>query len=111
MKIKRGTTPTITVTIHAPFEGVKEVNFIFKDRRDEYGRTILTKEYKDNIPLKEGEDTKTEFKVLLRLAKEETLRFSVGKAYMDTEVVYSNGETPSTKIIDVDVEDTFFEGK
>ena len=109
MKIKRGTTPTITITIHAPFNNVKEVNFIFKTRPDDYGREILTKEYKGNIPLKEGEATNESFKVLMRLTKEETLCFSVGKAYMDTQVVYSDGTIPDTKVVEVDVEDTFFD--
>ena len=110
IKIKRGSTPNITITVHAPFEGVKEVNFIFKDRPDEYGREMLKKEYKENIPVKEG-DTTSEFKVTMKLSREETLRLSVGEAYMDTQVIYANGDIPQTKIVDIEVTDTFFEGK
>lgn len=110
IKIKRGSTPNITITIHAPFEGVKEVNFVFKDKQSGYGREILKKEYKENIPIKEGYTT-SEFKVTMKLSREETLRLPVGKVYMDTQVIYANGDIPQTKIIDVEVTDTFFEGK
>ncbi len=123
IEIKRGSTPTIEITIHTPFEGVKEVSFIFKDKpKNGYGREILRKEYKDNIPIKEDEDTTKQFCLIMKLDADETLRFPVdtvisigdtkvakGKAYMDTRVMYSDGTVPPTRIIEVGTYDTFFE--
>ena len=119
IRIKRGSTPTLEITIRTPFEGVKEVNFIFKDKPNDYGKEILKKEYKDNIPIKEGEDTAKQFCLLMKLEADETLRFpidtvingkvGIGNAYMDTQVVYSDGTIPPTSIIGVEAYDTFFE--
>ena len=123
IRIKRGSTPTLEITISTPLEGVKEVNFIFKDKPNEYGREILKKEYSDNIPTKEGVDHTKQFCLLMKLEADETLRFpadtvvsdvstkvATGKAYMDTQVVYSDGTIPPTSIISVEAYDTFFEG-
>lgn len=122
IRIKRGSTPTIEITIKAPFEGVKEVNFIFKDKPNDYGREILKKQYKNNIPIKQSEDNTKQFCLLMKLEADETLRFPVdtvfsdgntkvatGKAYMDTQVVYSDGTIPPTDIIGVETYGTFFE--
>lgn len=122
IRIKRGSTPTLEITIHTPFEGVKEVNFIFKDKPNDYGREILKKEYKNNIPINQGEDNTKQFCLLMKLEADETLRFpidtvvsdgsakvAIGKAYMDTQVVYSDGTIPPTSIISVEAYNTFFE--
>lgn len=122
IRIKRGSTPTLEITIHTPFEGVKEVNFIFKDKPNDYGREILKKEYKNNIPIKQGEDNTKQFCLLMKLEADETLRFPIdavvsdmsakvatGKVYVDTQVVYSDGTIPPTSIISVEAYDTFFE--
>ena len=105
--MKRNTTPTIPIKIHTAFENVKRVEFIFASENSQYAIIYLHKILENEIPVAEG-DTKESFTVLLTLSASETMKLPAGEIYMDTRVVLNSGEIPETKIVKIDMKNTFF---
>lgn len=105
--MKRNTTPTIPIKIHTAFENVKSVEFAFANEDSQYARIFLRKSFENEIPVAEG-DTTESFTVLLSLSASETMNLPAGEVYMDTRIVLNNGNIPKTKIVKIDVDNTFF---
>ena len=105
--MKRNTTPTLPIKINMPFENVTRIEFIFKKNASEYATTLLHKVFEDEIPVRDG-DTSKSFTVNLKLNAEETMRLSEGDVYMDTRIVLTGNLIPSTKIVKINVAETLF---
>ena len=105
--MKRNTTPTLPIKIHTAFDNVKSVEFMFADKDSQYARIFLHKKFENDIPIAEG-DTTESFTVLLSLSASETMKLPAGAIYMDTRIILNNGNIPKTKIVKIDVDNTFF---
>lgn len=106
--IKRGTTPTLPITIFMPYENIKHIDFIFKKQIDDkYPKMLeLSFDFPDdeNVIDREGDS----FIVNAKLTEEETRKLTEGTAYMDTRIVLTNNEIPKTEIVKVDIGETLF---
>ena len=105
--MKRNTTPTIPIKIHTALDNVKSVEFAFANEDSQYARIFLHKIFENEIPVAEG-DTTESFTVLLSLSASETMNLPAGEVYMDTRIILKNGNIPKTKIVKIDVDNTFF---
>ena len=105
--MKRNTTPTIPIKIHTALDNVKRVEFIFADKNSQYAIIYLHKILENEIPVAEG-DTTENFTVLLPFSASETMKLPAGDVYMDTRIILNNGKIPETKIVKINVEETFF---
>ena len=105
--MKRGTTPTLPIKINMPFNNVIRVEFIFKKDKTEYANTLLHKIFDNEIPIADG-DTSKSFTVNLKLNAEETMRLIEGEVYMDTRIVLTGNIIPSTKIVKINIAETLF---
>ena len=106
--IKRGTTPTLPITIFMPYENIKHIDFVFKKQIDDKYPKML--ELSFDFPDDENViDTETDsFIVNAKLTEEETRKLIEGVVYMDTRIVLTNNEIPKTEIVEVDVGETLF---
>lgn len=106
--IKRGTTPTLPITIFMPYENIKHIDFIFKRQLDDkYPKMLeLSFDFPDdeNVIDKQADS----FIVNAKLKEEETRKLIEGTVYMDTRIVLTNNEIPKTEIVEVDVGETLF---
>ena len=107
--IKRGTTPTLPITIFMPFENVKHIDFIFKRELEENHPTLLEVGY--DFPETSVETSDNSFIVNVQLSATETRKLKSGKVYMDTRIILSNGYIPKTEIVEIEVGDTLFKGE
>jgi hypothetical protein len=107
--IKRGTTPTLPITIFMPFENVKHIDFIFKRELEENHPTLLEVGY--DFPETSVEKAENSFIVNVKLSAEETRKLKAGRVYMDTKIILSNGDIPKTEIVEIEVGATLFKGE
>lgn len=111
MSLKRNTTPTLPVKVHIPLDGVKRVEFVFKEKKMDKYPELLRKVYDVNnggIPVKEDEDTSESFTVLCAFTAEETMKLPEGIVFMDTRPVLIDGTIPGTDIVEINVTPTLF---
>ena len=106
--IKRGTTPTLPITIFMPYENIKHIDFIFKKQLDDkYPKMLeLSFDFPDDENVIDRETDS--FIVNAKLTEEETRKLIEGVVYMDTRIVLTNNEIPKTEIVEVDVGETLF---
>ena len=106
--IKRGTTPTLPITIFMPYENIKHIDFIFKKQIDDkYPKMLeLSFDFPDDENVIDRETDS--FIVNAKLTEEETRKLIEGVVYMDTRIVLTNNEIPKTEIVEVDVGETLF---
>ena len=106
--IKRGTTPTLPITIFMPFENIKQIDFIFKKQKIEsYPELLkLSFEFPDDNDLVDKEENS--FVVNAKFEEEDTRKLSKGTVYMDTRIVLTNNEIPPTEIVELDISETLF---
>lgn len=106
--IKRGTTPTLPITIFMPYENIKHIDFIFKKQLDDkYPKMLeLSFDFPDDENVIDRETDS--FIVNAKLIEEETRKLIEGVVYMDTRIVLTNNEIPKTEIVQVDVGETLF---
>lgn len=106
--IKRGTTPSLPITIFMPFENIKHIDFIFKRGLEEDYPTLLEVAYDfPEIPVEKGENS---FIVNVKLSAEETRKLKPGKVYMDTRIILNDGTIPKAEIVKIEVGETLFKG-
>lgn len=105
--MKRGTTPTLPIRINMPFDNVQRVEFIFKKVPSEYGKTLLYKIFEKEIPIREG-DTSKSFIVDVSLTAEETMSLPAGEVYIDTRITLTGNLIPKTNMVKSDVKETLF---
>lgn len=104
--IKRGTTPTLPITIFMPYQNIKHIDFIFKKQIDEkYPELLkLSFDFPDDDELIDKEQDS--FVVNAKFEEEETRKLSRGKVYMDTIITLTNNEIPPTEILELDIGET-----
>ena len=78
-----------------------------RTKNSQYAIIYLHKILEEEIPIAEG-DTTESFTVLLSLSASETMKLPVGEVYMDTRIILNNGKIPKTKIVKINVDNTFF---
>ena len=106
--IKRGTTPTLPITIFMPFENIKHIDFIFKKQISDKFPELLTLSF--DFPDDEALTVKEEgsFIVNAKFEEEDTRKLTKGIVYMDTRIVLTNNEIPKTEIVEIDIGETLF---
>lgn len=104
--IKRGTTPTLPITIFMPFENIKHIDFIFKKQKSEsYPELLkLSFEFPDDNDLVDKEENS--FVVNAKFEEKDTRKLTQGTVYMDTIIVLTNNEKPPTEILELDIGET-----
>ena len=107
--MKRYTTPTLPVTVQMPFDQVKSIEFIFKEDLTDESPILLHKKFmnREDIPIEPSAAT-TEFTVNLPFEAEETAKLMVGEVFMDTLIILTNDAIPTTSIVKIIVDQSFF---
>lgn len=98
--MKRGTTPTIPVTIDIDIELVSEATFIFKKEFKEEAPAILKKTFPNEVAYYDGA-------FHIPFTEEETRLFK-GDFYMDTRIVTISGSIPETCVCHLYMSSTLF---
>lgn len=106
--IKRGTTPTLPITIFMPFENIKHIDFIFKKQIDDKAPKLLELgfDFPDNENLIHKEDSS--FVIDVEFEEEQTRKLVGGEVYMDTRIVLTNNKIPPTEIVPLDIGKTLY---
>ena len=101
---KRGTTPTLPVTVNVDISTVNKIEFIFKQQNSESSAKLVLKTYPTDV---EYDSTNKLFYIYF--TEEETRKFIENKPfYMDTKIVYTGGKIPKTPIIELMMNNTLF---
>lgn len=103
--MKRRTTPVLEVTVDIPDEVVVEIQFIFKQERDEKAPELLLKTYPGDVKREDGV-------YRIPMSADDTALFN-GRSpfYMDTRIVDAVGNVPETPIITLYMSETLFSDK
>lgn len=115
--MKQNTTPVLPIEVLAPYENIKRVEFIFKRLNTNNYNNDIYKTYPALIhKIFEGEELsgmvvpgERSFIVRVPFTAEETLKMPVGPIYMDTRIVFNNGNIPATEIVKLNMSATLFE--
>lgn len=104
---KRGTTPTIPVTISAitDITLINTIEFIFKQRPSENAEKIILKTYPTNVTY----DTANKIFYVYFTDAETRLFLPDKNFYMDTKITYVGGKIPKTKIVELYMNKTLFQ--
>lgn len=127
--IKRGTTPTLPITIYMPFENIKHIGFVFKREIEENHPALLKVSFyfseisnekvtvvfdeteQEQLNLSDVIEKETDFFIInLYLKDKYTRKLTKGIVYMDTMVTLNNGDKPNTEIVKLSVGETLFRG-
>jgi hypothetical protein len=101
---KRGTTPTLPVTVDVDISTVSKIEFIFKQQNSESSTKLVLKTYPTDV---EYDSTKKLFYVYF--TEDETRKFIENRPfYMDTRITYTGGKIPKTPIIELMMNNTLF---
>lgn len=100
--MKRRTTPVLEVTFDIPNETVAEIQFLFKQEREESAEALLLKSYPGEVTFVDGV-------YLVPMTVRETALFEGGKQfYMDTRITDQTGKVPETPIVGLFMSKTLF---
>ncbi len=104
---KRGTTPTIPVSIPAiDITNISTIEFIFKQYNNESSPTILLKKYPTDDVIAYNSNDKLFY---IYLTESESRLFIENKTfYMDTRITYTGGKIPKTNIVSLTMNNTLF---
>lgn len=103
MAIKRNATAVIPIEVGIPVDDIVSIEFLFKKEKNPSAPELLKKSFKkEDLSIPEGNSNENGFTMLLTLSPEETYRLEVGKVYMDTLAVLTDGTVPVIPIAEVD---------
>ena len=101
--MKRGTTPTLRISVGIESSLISEIEFLFKLYPSEEAPEIVRKAYPGDVTYDSVNDL-----FLLPLTESETRMFGNNKVYLDARILTTGGKIPNTKIVTLSMTDTLF---